>query len=113
MVSKVTWVHKSFMAMLTLEGFCPRVDVHVSISDVFAGKHFRTEIAVECRGQMSFKVMIKCTLGGKGLWTLVTFVHESCHRVRVPLWNFRFSSETLCYGRTSRLVRSVGFNRLQ
>ena len=82
MVSKATWLRKSFVALLTFVGFRPRVDPHVLISNPFTGERFNAEIAFVGGRQMHFKMIAKSILGVKCHWTLIT-LKGSCSRVRV------------------------------
>ena len=69
------------MALLTLEGFSPRVSVVVSISVVFLDKHFGAEIAFKFRWQMNFTMVVKSTPGRKCHWALTTIEGLSARAV--------------------------------
>ena len=60
-------IGETFIALLTLERFFSGVRVHVNISYLFVGKHFRTEITFELWWEMDFAVGKKISSMGKGL----------------------------------------------
>ena len=76
MLSKTSWVRKTFVAMLTLVWtVCcsPCVCSHVSISITFLGKHLWTVIAFKSGWKMCFAMQTKNWRFSKSLGTVLTF----------------------------------------